>query len=55
MNAWTIMLCIVVPKHHISFVKNEILRFLSEGASYVSQSGTGSVTFFVHDSLSYHL
>ena len=37
------------------FRKNEILQFLSEGAGSVTQSGSGSVTYFVHDPLSYHL
>ena len=36
-------------------VTNEKLRFLSEGAGPATQSGTGSVTYFVHDSLSHHL
>ena len=48
------MLCITVPKHP-NFSVNEILLFLSEGADSVTQYGTVSVTYFVHDSLSYHL
>ena len=36
-------------------VKNEIFLFLSEGAGSVTQSGTGSVTYFVHDSVSHNL
>ena len=37
MNVWTIMLCIIVPKHHNFSVKSEILQF-------VSSEGEGSVT-----------